>query len=272
MLRPLFLLILSTCLTAGAAGDGELLDQIERVSQQLRVEPGRADLFLVRADLLRRWGRLEAALGDVRQAQRHGAEQADLTLAKARVQRDAGHPYRALAGLGRCIDLAPDHLALRQERAQLLNRLGRSQAAARDYAWVASHNPTPSPDLFVAWHRELVGAGLPAAALAALEAGRQALGPLVSLELPALELELELGRFDAALERTARLQRNVPRMDGWGLTRGRVLALAGRSADAGQAYRDALQHLAQLNPRRRRTVTARQMREQAEQALAELSR
>lgn len=254
--------------------DGELVEQIELVSQQIRSAPQDPSLYLQRADLLRRWRRLETALGDLRQAERWNGEPGKILSARARILRDAGHGYRALAAYGRSLDLTPDDTGLRWERARLLHALGRPRSAARDLERIAaaSGGPDrrPEPDLYVSWHIELVEAGLPLQALAALDAGIQRLGPLVSLEVPAFELERSLGQSSAALRRLDRLTSNVPRMDGWLLARGQVLRAAERTDEARSAYQSALDKLRALSPRRQRTQTARTMLAEAENALREL--
>ncbi len=262
-------------LTVGALrADGELVEQIELISQQIRSAPRDPGLYLQRADLLRRWRRLETALGDLRQAERWNGEPGKILSTRARILRDAGHSYRALAAYGRCLDLTPDDAGLRWERARLLNALGRPRSAARDLERIAITSTRtksrPEPDLYVAWHSELLEAGLPHQALAALDAGIQSLGPLVSFEVPAFELERSLGQNAAALRRLDRLAGNVPRMDGWLLARGQVLRASGRTDDARIAYRGALDRLRALSARRQRTQTARTMLAEAEDALRDL--
>lgn len=252
-----------------AAPDGELLEQIEMVSRSLRSEPGRADLFLRRADLLRRFGQYPGALADVKQARRLDPELFGTCRIEGRILRDAGHTWRALRAFGCFLQGSPEVHAARLERAQLLAKVGRLRSAVRDYDHVIAATPRPSPDVFMARHdlQLAQGPGQRPNALAGLEQALARLGPLISLELPALRLETELGRYDQALARIERLAQKLPRLDGWWLYRAQVFEAAGRQADATKAYRAALHRLARVPASRRRMALVQEMIRQAQAGL-----
>ncbi len=82
-----------------------------------------------------------------------------------------------------------------------------------------------------------------------------ALGPLVSLGFEAIDLEVRLRRFDAALARIDQLSAGSPRRESWLVRRGEILEAAGRDAEARQAYESAMDAIAAL-PAGRRAVPA----------------
>jgi tetratricopeptide (TPR) repeat protein len=137
----------------------------------------------------------------------------------------------------------------------VLARQGEPAAAARDYALALAGAARPQPEHFVEHRDALVAAGDPAGALAALDAGIARIGPIVSLEIPAAALALDLGRPDDALARIDGLLARSPGNPILLARRGEVLARAGRTAEARAAYETALAVL-ERRPRHRRSERA----------------
>jgi predicted negative regulator of RcsB-dependent stress response len=94
---------------------------------------------------------------------------------------------------------------------------------------------------------------------------------VVTLVLAAVDLEIKAGRVDQALARLDRAASAAARQESWVLRRGDVLAQAGRSTAAKQAYEHVLELIAALPPRQRRTRATTDMEERARQALAILT-
>ena len=273
-MRPRFASILACVLLLGAmpvpaTPDGELWTQIEHVSQSLRTQPKRADLFLRRADLLRRFGQFAGALADVKQVRRLDPDSAEVGRIEGRILRDAGHTWRALRMYGQFLGQYPSAHGARLERAQIWASVNRLRSAVRDYDDVIANVKRPSPDVFMARHELQLrqGPSLRAAALAGLETGLARLGPLISLELPALQLETDLGHYKRALARIERLAGSLPRLDGWWLHRAQVLSAAGRNDAAHDAYRSALNALADVPAARRRMALVQDMLRRARAGL-----
>jgi len=81
---------------------------------------------------------------------------------------------------------------------------------------------------------------------AALDAGMARLGPIVSLQLPAVELEVALGRTDRALARLDTLLARTAN-PAWVARRGDLLLRAGRSTEARHEYARARAMIASGN-------------------------
>jgi predicted RNA polymerase sigma factor len=92
-------------------------------------------------------------------------------------------------------------------------------------------------------------------------------GHVVSLELPAVDLEVELERWDAALARLDRLAATAPPNPLWIARRGEVLEKAGRGAEAHAEYAKALA-LIDARPETRRGKPLVDLKRRLETALA----
>ena len=89
--------------------------------------------------------------------------------------------------------------------------------------------------------------------VAVLDRGTARLGPLVSLELPAIELELERDAPGQAIERLDRLIEVLPRPARYLFRRGEILRDAGCLNEARTSLRRALAVIAEVPEHRRRT-------------------
>ena len=90
-------------------------------------------------------------------------------------------------------------------------------------------------------------------ALAGLHEAEHRLGAVIALQLAAVEIDTRLGEFDRALARLDTLSAHSPRKERWHLRRGDLLATAGRTEQAAEAWRAALVAIAELQPRQRST-------------------
>ena len=108
-------------------------------------------------------------------------------------------------------------------------------------------------------------------AILSLDEGIGRLGPVISLMQPALELEIRLKRFDAALERIERIRAALPRAETWLARRGEVLVLAGRREEARESFVEALAKIAALTERQRSTQAVRQLEKGILERLNELN-
>jgi predicted negative regulator of RcsB-dependent stress response len=107
--------------------------------------------------------------------------------------------------------------------------------------------------------------------LRALDEGIERLGPLVALELPAIEIELAEGRWERALARVDRLAAQSPRQERWQTRRGDILLAAGRPAEARRAYLEARASIRSLKAHHRRSGLVLELRARVDRALERTS-
>jgi predicted negative regulator of RcsB-dependent stress response len=115
------------------------------------------------------------------------------------------------------------------------------------------------------------GDGHVAEALRSLDEGVAELGPVVTLQLLAIELELRRKTYDAALARLDAVAAQSPRKETWLERRGQILASAGRAAEAGEAFVAALAAVEALPPPRRRVRAVIELEARLRTALARSS-
>jgi tetratricopeptide (TPR) repeat protein len=158
------------------------------------------------------------------------------------------------------------------ERARAQVRLGEPLAADRDYRTAMARFGEPGPDIVLEHADALLAAGEAqrAQALQVVESGISRLGPLLTLELKAADIELSLGQYDAALRRFEQLASLSPRKERWHLMRGDTLSRAGRPQEARAAYLAAMASLDSLPPHLVQVPATRDLRRRVGDRLAAL--
>jgi tetratricopeptide (TPR) repeat protein len=250
------LLALAASLASGgrpaSAHDG-LAERIAALSAQIAQSPSSPSLLVKRAELYRENRQWNEALADLDRAERIDPTIAIVNLVRAHVHLERKNWQAAADAATRFISRQPDHADARVVRARAYAELGRRQAAAADFTSALAVRP--QPDLYIERAKALEGPGHDALeqALRSLDEGLARLGQIVTLELGAIDLELRLNRYDAALARLDGITARAPRKDTWLARRGAILERAGRPEDARAAYRAALDSLSSQSARIQQT-------------------
>jgi predicted negative regulator of RcsB-dependent stress response len=109
-------------------------------------------------------------------------------------------------------------------------------------------------------------------ALLALDEGIARLGPVVTLELEAIDLTVRGKRYDEALLRLDRIASQTPRKETWLERRGDVLEKAGRLSEAREAYQAAFDALSLLPAWTQETQASTTVRARLRTDLARVNR
>jgi len=109
------------------------------------------------------------------------------------------------------------------------------------------------PELFIERAQSLAGEGSAYGkeALQGLDEGIKKLGPLVTLQLSAIEIELQQKNYDGALARLETVAAKSPRKETWLARKGEILVQADRTNEARAAFKAALEAMDTLPPGRR---------------------
>lgn len=238
-----------------ALAHGPYHELIGQANQRVRNRPDDPEAYLHRSELERAHGDHQAALADLAQAARLRPGDDRIQLLRGRALVDAGQPRMAKILLDRVLGRQPDNVPALRERARARRALNDPGGAADDAERAFARVPRPTLEDHLARASAQIAAGRRAQALRGLDEAIARLGPVVTLQQPALDLELELRRWDQALARLATLAAQSPRQETFHHRRGEILLRAGRPDEARASFRAALTAIAAL-PHHLRTTPA----------------
>ncbi len=270
----LALLLLGSWTPAIALHD-DLHDQIAAATRALARRPGDEEMRIRRADLYRRHEEWDQAFADLARV-RDARGTTEYALVRGRLFRDRGYPVAATTVADAHLRARPDDHRVRLFRARVLEERGRMMAALADLDQALASWENAEPDAYVNRARVArscaeLGEDSTARALSGLDQGLARLGPIPALQLVAIELELERGAVDPALDRLETLRRASPRQERWLAERGEILRTAGRPAEAREAFRASLAALRSLKPKQRSTQSVRKLEQRVLARLRDLS-
>lgn len=238
-----------------AWGHGDAHVLILDVNRQLETRPKEATLWLRRGELFRLDGNWTNALRDIERALELDPKLDMAVLERGRLHFDAGQPNQATNYLTQFLTRYPSNAVALLVRARSLVWLGDHRNAIRDFSEAIRCSPDSGPDLYLeraAACRALSARGLEEA-IAGLEEGLKTVGPVLSLQIAAMDYELELKRWDSALLRLDKLLAHAPRKDRWLMRRAEILLLAGREGEAREEWKRARTEFESLPERMRST-------------------
>lgn len=249
----------------------ELDEQINTLTTQLEQHPANAaELYLQRGDLHRRHEDFAEARADFAKAEELKPAWDAVAIARARTFADEGNNTEALTIAEQLLTREPHHIEALILRAQALVKLGKTEAAITNYTAALAQISKPSPDLFLKRATLQANTGRVSDAVRGLDEGLAKLGPIPSLQLPAIDYERQLGRFDAALGRVNSAMATAPRKETWLALRGEILVQAGRPDEARKSFAEALNAIESLPANRRGTEQTKQLEARIHNFLAEL--
>ena len=263
--RKLILLLVGTiCLTlvpSFARAHEGLHEQIAAITARIKRDPKNAALYLQRGELYRLHREWARAAADYDRASRLQPSLAIVDLGRGKMLLESRRFQQAKFVLDRFLGKQPRHVEGLVTRARVLAKIGYRRDAANDFTEALTS--APEPELYLERAKVLAGDERHIQeALRGLDEGIKQLGPLVTLELAAIDLELREGNYDAALTRLDVITAQSERKETWLVRRGEILKSAGRHEEARKAFSAALVAIESLPPthRQSRAMTALQLR------------
>lgn len=236
---------------------GDRNEHLVQLDAEVEAAPESVPHLLERAAAHRRLGDYEASLADLdlARAVSPGNHRVDYLSGLTHLRR--GDFKEAEAALRRYLDAVPTSASGHTTLAETLTAQGRHLDAAREYSLAIAAQPTPIPDHFLARAKALRAAGTPHldVAVAGLDEGMSAMGPLVTLQRLAVQIELDRGNHAGAIDRIDAVLAKAPRKETWLVTKGTILASIDREREAADAFRLAKAAVNSL-PTRIRSSTA----------------
>ena len=151
----------------------------------------------------------------------------------------------------------------------MLTDLGESDAAVAAFEKLFAAQLRPNPGLYISVAKLLAAEGETGveAAITMLDRGMERLGVIPQLQQYAIALELERKNTEAAIDRLEALEPVLGESPDWKVDMGELLMLAGRRAEAGQLFDQALAQLETL----RRTAARQRVLEKLQKLHASMS-
>jgi len=263
----LWALICSGTFTPPAESHPPLEEKEALVDKALEDGADDPELHLTRATLHRQRRHWDAAAASYLRAAALGADRNQVDIALAQVFLEANLPLTA----ERYVDLvcvrAPEDGTALITRARIRRILEQQEKSAADFARGVTLLSRPDPDVVREAMAAQVAAGHPEAALQLADTAMKKIGPVATIQLPAIALELELGRREAAVLRYDALLAQAPQHEVWLAERAEILEGLGRTTEARAAYEHALA-LIRKRPRERRSKKIAALERQLETKLA----
>ncbi len=261
-------LSISLLKTPGAFAHADLLAFIDIVSKQIEGDPKNASLYLRRGELYRVHTDWKLAESDYDRVAELDPKLDTVGFCRGKLCFESGQNDRARTFLDKYLAGRPDHVESLLIRARLLVKLGERKAAADDFTRAIAKAPDPMPEYFLERAQAQADDDEVEAALRGLDNGLKRLGPLVGLELYAIELELARRDFDHALSRLDAISARSVRKEKWLTRRGEILVLAGQLDEAKKSFTAALSAIDALPPRLRQTPAMHELKKRVNAVLA----
>jgi len=228
-----------------------LHEQIAEMTRRIEADPSNAALFLKRGELYRLHEQFELAARDYDRAAALDPQLHAVDLGRGLLWTASGRTADAIDALQRYVAAKPNDAAGHIALARALVSAGRAAEGAMEYT--AALRGVQDPDIAIERAKALFAAGRTDEALRGIDDMLERLGPVVTLQLAAIDIAVQRGDVDGALRRIDAAMAATPRKESWLELRGDTLRRAGRAAEAREAYQAALDAIASLPPERRAT-------------------
>jgi tetratricopeptide (TPR) repeat protein len=246
----------------------ELSLQIGEISAQIRQTPNDANLYLRRAELNRTDARWKEAERDYLKAKKLAPEMDAADFGLALLYYDTHRFDHSLKVLNQFLGKHPQHAKALVTRARILKRRGDWHQAVEDYSMSLENDADPA--VYIERADLLKSQNRIDEAISGLDKGIAALGPAVTLELAAIQLELQLRHYDSALRRLDLIASQAERKEIWLVERADILRTASRNEEAKRNYHDALDAISGLSDSKKNTKATRELEQKIHTALEEL--
>jgi len=250
LLRASLGMLLSGLLLTGLLADELEKAEIKKLNRSIQTNPGNAALYLERGEIYREDSEFRLALKDFYTAERLNPQLAAVEFARARVYKDINRHQLTEEHLQRFLELEPENLKALRLLATFYVERERYQAADAVYERIIKTFSEPALSFYFLRSQNRENYGDVAGALALIEEAIRLVEWSPMLESKAVEYEVKLGDFRAALARLDGLiEREEQRRFRYYQKKAEVLLLAQDTVSAKENFELALSSLDQRHPR-----------------------
>lgn len=264
-------LVAVSMLAPWAHGHGTYHELVTEMDREIAARPDDPQLYAHRAFLHLEHGDWKASLADADQADRLKKGDPAVELIRGRALAAGGRMREAMAVLDRFVAANPGHRVGLMQRARVRSELGEPAQAADDFAMGFRAVATPEPDQVFELVSFLCNAGRKDAALAAIDAALTRMHGLQSLVDRAVQIEIEMGRHDAAFRRMDEAIRGAKVKEPLLAKRATLLAQSGRTRDSIAAWKDLQARITAMPPLERGSHAMSRLLEQSRHAVESLA-
>lgn len=254
-----------------ATAHGTLDERIQGITTELKSRPDDAALHFLLADVYGQHEEWKRALDELTRVDQLAPGKFPTDLIRGNAWLVAGKAENAVEALNRILVTHPDSVRALTLRARSFALAANEEACLRDYGAALSVARRLEPDLIEESADAFAKAGRVDEAVAVLNRGIDAVGPLPSLELRAMDLDVAAHRFDTALARIDAIEKSAPRREPWMAKRAELLTQASRTAEARAAWTTLIAHLQTLPNLERGSHAFSLLAEQAQRELTRLT-
>ena len=264
--------VLLLAIPAMVQAQGDLREGIIELTELIAKQPGNADLYLSRGDLHRASQDWDRAQADYDYAFKLNPKLDVVDFLRGRLFLEANWPVSGKASLDKFLAKQSNHVEALVTRARALAKLEDRWAASRDYTRAIQLSAASPIELYLERAQALAGNGgeYGQEALQGLDEGIQKFGPLVTLELAAIDIEVARKQYDSAISRIDAVAAQSPRKETWLARKGDVLRQAGRKEEARAAFQAALKAMDTLPPTRRNVPATLDLQKRVREQLDKL--
>ncbi len=267
----LILFLGAVCFFPWAKGHGTYHSLIHRIDSELKAEPGNGTLWYKRAILNFEHQNWLKTLADLEKAEQLSPKQFPTGWIKGQVLYSQNKLQEGRVELDQFLANQPTHPGALVSRARLLLRRNDPSAALNDFRSALRHSLNPQPDLFQEVAVALHDANLTDEAIQILKFGLNKLGPIPSLQLKILEIELAAARHDSAFKNLDDFQKSASRPETWMMKRALIFSQLGRNDESRTAWQSLQQHISNLPEHERQSHAMNTISIQAKKALTSLN-
>ena len=243
--------LMTAPLLAVAHGDLDL--RIAAATKAITAATNDAALYLARGELHREHKDWLAAAADFDTAQRLSPSLPNIDFLRGRLLADADRLEEARATLNRHLQRQPQDGLAFIERARVMARQNLRTNAVADFSRGIQLVSEPQPEFYIERAQVFLADQKDEEALRSLDEGIKRIGPVITLQTLALELELKRKHYDGALARLDTIIAQATRQERWFTQRGEILLQANRPTEAQRAFEQALVAIYKL-PARLKTL------------------
>jgi predicted Zn-dependent protease len=266
------LLVLGTLLvllqTGPVFGHGGYHERIAELTAETKKNPADPLLHFALANLHGHHGDLQAALRSADRVDALAPGKFLTDLLRGQAWLVAGEFAKAKVALDRQLLSHPESAQAWLLRARAEQKMGQNTSSLANYREALKRTASPDPDLVQEVAGALATHGHQKEAAQVLAAGIEKLGKIPSLVLRALDLEIAMKDFEAALRRVEEVRQTAPRPEPWMARRAEILMKAGRVEESRAAWKALVKHLDSLPDRERTSNAMRRLAKEANHALA----